>query len=151
MVNGFPSRVMIFGTFDVFHPGHRFFIERAQAKCSELRTEPAPSEGEGNCELIVVVARDVTVKRIKPLLKNPESVRLRVLQEAFPELEIVLGDEEDPMKVIREYRPEMVCLGYDQAGFSEDLMKKFPEIRIERLEAYHPEKYKSSKMGGKEY
>jgi cytidyltransferase-like protein len=139
MVNGFPSRVMIFGTFDVFHPGHRYFIERAQAKCSELRT--------ANCELIVVVARDVTVKKIKPLLRNAEQVRLKVLQEAFPELTIVLGDEKDPMKVLRDYRPEMVCLGYDQVGFSGELMKIFPEIRVERLEAFEPEKWKSSKMG----
>jgi len=122
---------MIFGTFDVFHPGHRSFIEQAQQK------------GE---ELIVVVARDVTVKKIKSALRNPESVRLKVLQETFSEVTIVLGDEVDQMKVIREYRPELVCLGYDQIGFSEQLMESFPEIRIERLKAFEPEKYKSSKM-----
>jgi cytidyltransferase-like protein len=132
MVDNILGRVMIFGTFDVFHPGHRSFIEQAQKKGSEL---------------VIVVARDVTVKKIKQLLRNSEQVRLKVLQEAFPDLTIVLGDEQDQMKVIREYRPEMVCLGYDQVGFSAELMKSFPEIQIERLEAYEPEKYKSSKMG----
>lgn len=139
--------VMVFGTFDVFHPGHRFFIEEAKRKAEERDKGRKGFKGsKGSKDVVVVVARDVTVKKIKPVLKNPEEVRVRVLQEAFPELEIVLGDEEDPMKVIREYRPEMVCLGYDQVGFSQQLMQQFPEIRIERLEAYEPEKWKSSKM-----
>lgn len=122
---------MIFGTFDVFHPGHHYFIEQAQ--------------GMGN-ELVIVIARDVTVKRIKPLLRNPENVRMKAVQEAFPEAKVVLGDELDPMRVVRNFKPSLVCLGYDQIGFSEELQKNFPEITIERIAAFEPEKYKSSKM-----
>lgn len=122
---------MIFGTFDVFHPGHQFFIETAKKESDEL---------------IVIVARDKTVKKIKPELKNGERIRLKVLQEHFPTLSVLLGDEKNPLKVFEEYRPEKVCLGYDQVGFSEELQKKFPEIVIKRLPAFFPEKYKSSKM-----
>ncbi|MDP3975810.1 MAG: adenylyltransferase/cytidyltransferase family protein [bacterium] len=125
------GRVMIFGTFDVFHPGHRFFIERAQEQGSEL---------------IVVVARDKTVKSLKPVLKNSEQVRLVAIRQAFPNVQVVLGDEEDPMRVVREYAPALVCLGYDQIGFSEQLQHAFPEIEVKRIEAFEPEKYKSSKM-----
>ncbi len=131
MLNLVPGRVMVFGTYDVFHPGHRYFIEKAQ---------------EFGDELVLVVARDETVKKIKPLLRNSESLRKAVLEQEFPDIQVVLGDLEDPMRVVREYSPEMVCLGYDQIGFSERLMKEFPEIRVERIEAFHPEKYKSSKM-----
>lgn len=125
------GRVMVFGTFDVFHPGHESFIEQASA------------EGE---ELIIVVARDVTVRRIKPLLRNDEQTRLRVLQEAFPHHEIVLGSETSPLDVVRKYRPSLICLGYDQVGFSKELQEELGDIPIKRLEAFHPDKYKSSKM-----
>lgn len=142
MYDSLPGRVMVFGTFDVFHPGHKSFIEQAMKKSGKSLN----GRKDWAFDLIVVVARDVTVRKLKPQLKNPESVRLRVLQEAFPELEIVLGDEKDPMMMVRKYRPEMVCLGYDQVGFSQQLLKEFPEIKIERLEAFEPEKWKSSKM-----
>ncbi len=121
---------MVFGTFDVFHPGHRYFIEEARKKG----------------DVIIVVARDKTVLRLKGVLRNKEDLRKRVLEEAFPEAKVVLGDEKDPMKVVRTWKPDLVCLGYDQVGFSEELKKKFPEIPIERIEAFKPEKYKSSKM-----
>ncbi len=129
---------MIFGTFDVFHPGHRYFVEQAKKKLSAFSFQVP------DWELIIVVARDRTVKRIKPVLHNSEEVRKKVLKEAFPEAKVVLGDEEDPMKVVRTWKPDLVCLGYDQVGFSEELRKKFPEIPIERIGAFKPEKYKSS-------
>ena len=126
-----PGRVMIFGTFDIFHPGHRNFIEQAQR------------EGK---ELIVVVARDSTVLRFKPSLKNFEQDRLKTLQKEFPALHILLGDEDDPMAVVKKFRPEIICLGYDQIGFSKEMAEAFPQIHIKRLQPYFPEKYKSSKM-----
>lgn len=122
-------RVMIFGTFDVFHQGHCFFIEEAMKR------------GE---ELVIVVARDETVRKIKPSLRTPEKMRKKILVQAFPKATVVLGDKKDPLKVVRKYRPDLVCLGYDQIGFSQELMKAFPEIPIERLQAFHPERYKSS-------
>lgn len=132
---------MVFGTFDVFHPGHRYFIEQAMRRRSN-------DKGQGSRgTMVIVIARDKTVKSIKPVLRNDELIRQRVVQEQFPDLQVVLGDVEDPMKVIREYRPALVCLGYDQIGFSEKLQEEYPEVKIERLEAFHPEKYKSSIVG----
>lgn len=146
-MNVIPGRVMIFGTFDVFHPGHRFFIEEAMKKRKKKNVKRKNDQlPTASCQLIVVIARDVTVKRLKPLLRNSEQVRMKAVQEAFPELTVVLGDEQDPMEVVRKYQPNLVCLGYDQIGFSEELQKNFPEIVIERIEAFEPEKYKSSKM-----
>ncbi len=123
------KRVMVFGTYDVFHPGHRYFIAEAQKKGDEL---------------VAVIARDETVRKIKPVLRNDETLRKKVVQEAFPDVTVVLGDLEDPMKVVREHNPDLVCLGYDQIGFSERLMKEFPDLPVVRIEAFHPEKYKSS-------
>lgn len=122
---------MVFGTFDVFHPGHRYFIEEAMKKGGEL---------------VVVIARDETVKKIKPVLRNNEVLRKKIVQEEFPDVTVVLGYLDDHMRVIREHQPDVVCLGYDQVGFSERLKNEFPDLPIERLESFHPEKYKSSKM-----
>lgn len=152
LVSGF---IMVFGTFDVFHPGHRFFIEEAREKMKlESRIWNLEKKGKDRAssfqlpasKFIIVVARDSTVKQLKGVLRNPEQIRKKVLEQAFPDALVVLGDENDPMKVVRKYRPSLVCLGYDQVGFSEQLQKKYPEIRIERISAYQPEKYKSSKM-----
>ena len=139
MIHSITGRVMVFGTYDVFHPGHEYFIREAMKRSVELSPNAQP-------DVVVVIARDVTVKKIKPLLRNTEEQRRKVIQSAFPNLQVVLGDEEDYMKVIRDYQPEKVCLGYDQKGFSEALVKHFPEIEIERTDSYFPEKYKSSKM-----
>lgn len=136
-----PHVVMVFGTFDVFHPGHRFFIEKSMERGKK------ETKNNGELQLVIVIARDETVKRIKPVLRNDETTRQRVVHEQFPEAEVVLGDLEDPMKVIQEYRPALVCLGYDQIGFSERLQEEYPEIQVERIEAHFPEKYKSSLMG----
>lgn len=44
------KKVMVFGTFDIFHKGHEFYFSKAK------------EYGE---ELIVIVARDETVLKIK--------------------------------------------------------------------------------------
>jgi FAD synthetase len=125
------GRVMIFGTFDRFHPGHKYFIEEAKKLGSEL---------------VIVVARDKTVKRMKDFLKNPEDLRRSVLQKEFPSVQVILGDLNDYMKPVRDYCPALVCLGYDQEGFSGKLQEDYPEIRVVRLDSYRPHEYKSSKM-----
>ena len=44
------KKVMVFGTFDIFHPGHEHMLKEAK---------------EYGDELIVVVARDANVKKVK--------------------------------------------------------------------------------------
>ena len=60
------KKVLIFGTFDGLHLGHLNFFEQAK---------------EYGDYLIVVVARDKTVKRIKNRFPSKNEVeRLRILQ-----------------------------------------------------------------------
>jgi len=126
-----PGRVMVFGTFDVFHPGHQYFIQKAQDK------------GE---ELIVVVARDENVLRFKDRLRNGEKKRKEILEKAFPSVKVVLGSLHSPLENVRKYRPELICLGYDQIGFLQLLKEELPDVKTKRIKAFHPDKYKSSKM-----
>lgn len=128
-------KVMAFGTFAVLHPGHVYFFKKAKEF--------------GDC-LIVVVARDVNVKRIKGFLpKLDERARREVVGAIKFVDEAVLGDKKDWYKVILKYKPEIICLGYDQKipeNFGGELKKRGVAAKIVRLKSHKPKKYKSSKI-----
>ena len=140
MEHGTNNKVMIFGTFDIFHKGHRNFLEQARRHGDYL---------------IVVVARDKTVEKIKKRLpQNGENSRLKIIKESGLADEAVLGSLENKYKAIEKYRPDVICLGYDQKIFTENLREKLKEFnlsktKIVRLKSYYPEKYKSSKLRNK--
>lgn len=125
-------RVMAFGTFDGLHAGHRSYLEQAKHYGDEL---------------IVVVARDATVEAVKhhsPL--QPEGERLAGVKRVAGVDQAVLGNRLDKYAVIRQFQPDVICLGYDQQAFTDLLVHEFPTIRIVRLQPFHPEQYKSSKL-----
>ncbi|MBD3354453.1 adenylyltransferase/cytidyltransferase family protein [Candidatus Woesearchaeota archaeon] len=122
------GKVMVFGTFDGLHKGHLNYFKQAR---------------EHGDYLIAVVARDNTVKEVKDKFpKYDEKKRLSEVKKYTDKA--VLGYAGDKYKVIKEYGPNFVCLGYDQKDFVEGL-KKF-DIEVKRMKAYKPEKYKSSKL-----
>ncbi len=68
-----------------------------------------------------------------------------------PEVDLaLLGDKEDPYKVIEEQKPDVICIGYDQDSYTEnleeELKKRGINAEIVILNPYMPEKYKSSKI-----
>jgi cytidyltransferase-like protein len=70
------TRVMAFGTFDLFHPGHKHYLDTALALGDEL---------------IVIVARDSRVLTVK--LRSPihtELTRLDNVSNACPEAMVIL-------------------------------------------------------------
>jgi len=129
------KKVLVFGTFDIFHEGHKDFLRQAKEQGDFLR---------------VVVARDSTVENVKkqkPL--NSEWQRLQMIEASGLANEVVLGSPDDKYKVIEEYRPDIICLGYDQQFFVEGLDDKLRQLglhktKVVRLAAFEPEKYKSS-------
>ncbi len=129
------AKVMCFGTFDTLHSGHEFFLKEAK-KLGDY--------------LVVAVARDSTVaavKKRKPL--NDESLRVRNVQKLGIADRVVLGYADDKLRIVEEEKPDVICLGYDQTSFTEDLGVKLrqrglKDVEIVRLPSYHPEKYKSS-------
>lgn len=122
--------MMGFGTFDRVHPGHFFYL-------SELK-----KIGD---ELIVVVARDVNVKRMKgkrPYF-NENQRRLGVIETGLAD-RVILGNKKDFFKIIRDFKPSVLGFGYDQWVNMDVLKKLFPKIEMVRLGPYHPHKFKSS-------
>ena len=107
------TMVLASGVFDLLHYGHIRFLEEAKK-----------SGGEG-AKLVVVVARDRTVVRMKgepPIM--PEEER-RALVEALKVVdEAILGFEEfDVERVLRKVRPDVVALGYDQDYLEEEVKR----------------------------
>jgi len=124
------KRVMGFGTFDALHPGHLFYL-------NELK-----KLGD---ELVVVIARDINVANMKGKAPyhNENKRRQAIIDTEIANL-VVLGDERDFLKVIREYSPHILGFGYDQRVNLEDLKAEFPELELVRLKAHKPHTYKSS-------
>ncbi|MFH1316635.1 MAG: adenylyltransferase/cytidyltransferase family protein [Candidatus Woesearchaeota archaeon] len=128
------KKVMVFGTFDIFHPGHINFFNQAK-KHGDI--------------LIIVVARDMTVERVKgekPLYD--EVTRKRKLEHFDRSNKIVLGSQDDPYEIIKKYKPDVICLGYDQESFTDKLEEKLIELDVKakviRLEPFKEGIYKSS-------
>lgn len=128
--------VMVFGTFDILHVGHLDLFKQAR-KLGDY--------------LIVVVARDVNVKKIKQSQAiNNETERLELLQHINLIDKAIWGDTRDVYKVIRTYKPHVIALGYDQKEFTDKLNDKIKEFKLTtkvvRLKPYQPIAKKSSKI-----
>ncbi|MFA6534551.1 MAG: adenylyltransferase/cytidyltransferase family protein [Patescibacteria group bacterium] len=127
-------KVMVFGTFDGLHPGHLDFFRQAKVYGDYL---------------IVVVARDLNVKKYKG--QRPqfnENARLKAVKKSPLVNRAALGYLTNRFKIIKELKPEVVCLGYDQKMDLDELRGKLAELKIKaavhRLQPFQPEKYKSS-------
>lgn len=129
------KKVMVFGTFAILHPGHLYFFCKAK-ECGD--------------KLIVVVARDVNVQKIKRFLPKLDEQARREMVGAIKFVdEAVLGDKVDWYKIILKYKPDVICLGYDQVApknFAAELRRRGVEATIFRLKSYKSKKYKSSKI-----
>ena|SRR3989338_1710851 len=128
--------VMSFGTFDHFHAGHESYLKQAKAF------------GEF---LIVIIARDETVERIKgrPPYYNEKKRRAAVVASRIAE-KVVLGNPGNKYKVLLKYKPDVIALGYDQFAFTFRLEKFLIDnginAKVIRLNPYRPAMYKSSLM-----
>jgi FAD synthetase len=122
------------GTFDYFHPGHDSFLKQAAALGDRL---------------YVVVARDANVKRIKGKAPDQdEDLRLRSVAAHASVDDARLGyPGADFLRVVRDIEPQLIALGYDQRSPA-GLAEAFPNCRIITLDAYQPDRYKSSLMRG---
>lgn len=126
--------VMVFGTFDYLHAGHENLFIQAR----ELGTE-----------IIAIIARDKTVKTIKgDLPDHNEKERIKNLKATEWADKVILGNQKDKSRVIKDYRPDVIALGYDQFAFTYRLEKLLMDLKLDskivRLNPYRPDMYKSS-------
>ncbi len=129
------QHVMCFGTFDIFHPGHEYYISES-AKLARHMT--------------IVIARDHRVfsgKGRDPI--HDELLRKQSVERVFPHAKVILGNESDIFAPIREIWPDILSFGYDQGVPEDKIHELFPNIEIVRISWYETEIYKSSILRGK--
>lgn len=136
--------VLASGTFDLLHYGHVKYLEEAK------------KTGGKNAELIVIVARDSTVKkrkRKKPVMSEDQR---RSLVEALKVVdEAILGYEDfDIIKVVEKVKPDIIAVGHDQSGIEREVRKAVAEkgiaIQVVRVGRFGKDELNSSsKIKGK--
>ncbi len=122
--------VLTSGAFDIIHPGHIKMLWEAK------------KIGGRNSKLVVVLARDTTIKKRKnrePLFD--EKSRLFIVSNLKPVDEAVLGYRKFSFeKIIKKIKPNIVVFGYDQTGLMREFMKFIKEknlnIRVYRARRY---------------
>ncbi len=110
------NRIVVFGVFDLLHPGHLYFLKQAKRHGDHLT---------------VVVTRDARVKhekKHKPFFNERERLQmvsaLRMVDHA------ILGDKVGEWKILKKLKPDVVCVGYDQniEWIEKCGLKKMPKV-----------------------
>ena len=121
--------VLAGGVFDIIHPGHIHTLNAAKALGDIL---------------VVVIATDKTARKMKkrPPLHSQESRRELVSCLTMVDMAIV-GHEEDIFETVKEVKPNIIVLGYDQVHqdkFIADGCKRINlDVEIVRLQSPVPE------------
>jgi FAD synthetase len=131
------TTVMCFGSFDVLHQGHLYYLRESKKYGDQL---------------LVVVSRDSNFKKFKK--KEPkynERERLEHIRDLPYVDKAVLGNDQDLLAVIEKYKPDTICLGYDQETISmqdlkKEMVKRGLTTDIIRIGSYRPDIFKSSKL-----
>lgn len=135
------KKVMVFGSFDVLHEGHRHFLHDAKALGDYL---------------VVALASDASIRFLKghePRQSFDKRATALSLSEYVDE--VVAGDELDDdgndafgtWQIIEKLKPDIIACGYDQQAIKELLTKRFTTLdspQIISLSPYEPTIYKSS-------
>jgi len=136
------KNVMVFGAFDGVHEGHRYFLQRAKSL---------------GARLIVVVARDSTIKKLKG--RRPRfslAARMAFVKKEGIAKRVVAGDRaEGSWNILALHRPHIIALGYDQQELRNALetrkvlVRPFPKLVA--IRAYRPHHYHSSILLGRKF
>lgn len=126
--------VITFGTFDLVHPGHTYFLQQAK------------NYGD---KLITIIARDQNVLKFKGHLPDRnEQQRLEDIQKLNIANIVEFGHESDYFFAIQKYKPDIIALGHDQTQLIYDLGNFLFEhnykTEVVTIDAYQPDIYKSS-------
>ncbi|KKQ07471.1 MAG: Cytidyltransferase-related enzyme [Parcubacteria group bacterium GW2011_GWB1_36_5] len=129
------KKIMVFGTFDGLHKGHLNFFRQAKNLIK-------------NSFLIVSIARDKNVKRIKgqlPFLN--EKKRMALVKKCKLVDKVVLAGIRNHIPHIAKENPDIIALGYDQKAYVENLKKYLKNkgilVKIFRLKPYQEKIHKN--------
>lgn len=128
-------KIMVFGTFDGLHQGHINFFKQAKNFMK-------------NSFLIVSIARDINVKKIKGEypVKN-ERERMKIVKSNNLVDKVILSGKDKYLPHILREKIDIIALGYDQSAYVKELKKDLKNkgilIKIIRLKPYKEKIYKN--------
>jgi len=120
--------VLAGGVFDIIHPGHIHTLTAAKALGDVL---------------VVAIATDKTAQKMKKMtpLHNQE-LRCELVSSLSMVDEAIIGHEEDIFETVKEIKPDIIALGYDQIHqekFISDGCKRISlDVEIVRLQSPIP-------------
>jgi FAD synthetase len=100
---------MATGVFDLLHPGHVYFLTEARKLGDEL---------------VVVVARDSTARKVKHEPITSEASRVAMVAALKPVDVALLGHEGDIYEILAEVRPDVIVLGHDQSHREDRILEE---------------------------
>ncbi|MDG6228904.1 MAG: FAD synthase [Candidatus Thermoplasmatota archaeon] len=109
---------MATGTFDLLHTGHIYFLREARKLGDEL---------------VVVVACDNTVRKLKHEPVTPENLRVDIIKELRMVDHAVIGKEDDMYEIVVELNPDIIALGYDQIHDTTTLKKELHKRDLDHI------------------
>lgn len=124
---------MATGTFDIIHPGHGYYLQESK------------NLGGKDAKLVVVVARDSTVRSRKRVPVVNEEQRLEVVKMLKPVDEAYLGSTTDMFKIVEKINPDIITIGADQ-NFDLDLLREELQKRDLKAEVVKITGYKKSTL-----
>ena len=121
--------VLAGGVFDIIHPGHIHTLNAAKALGDVL---------------VVAVATDKTAQKMKKRQPLHNQKLRRELVSCLSMVDrAVIGHEEDIFETVKEVKPDIIVLGYDQVHqekFINDGCKRINlDVKIVRLQSPIPE------------
>lgn len=134
--------VLVFGTFDVIHPGHKYFLEQS-ARFGD--------------HLVAVVARDEFVNKSK--MKTPvhnQNERIEFIKQSGLVDDACLSDRvTGTFHVVNDINPDVVCFGHDQLKLADCfriwLKEQQSDIEIVMIDSYKRDQYSSTVRNKKKY
>ena len=130
--------VLASGVFDLLHYGHVYYLSNAK------------KAGGENAKLVVIVAKDKTVEKLKgsrPII--PEDQRRALVESLKVVDEAILGYENmDMLRVIEKVKPDIIALGYDEEKIESKLKRLISEkhlnIKVVRIGKFEEKELVSS-------
>lgn len=125
--------IMATGTFDLVHPGHGYYLQESK------------NLGGKDAKLVVVVARDSTVRSRKRVPVINEEQRLEVVKLLKPVDEAYLGSTTDMFEIVKKINPDIITIGSDQNFDLERLQKELGKRNL-KAEVVKITGYKKSNL-----
>jgi len=121
--------VLAGGVFDIIHPGHIHTLTAAKALGDVL---------------VVAIATDKTAQKMKKMSPlHDQELRCELVSSLSMVDEAIVGHEKDIFETVKEVKPDIIALGYDQIHqekFISDGCKRISlDVKIVRLQSPIPE------------